>query len=351
MTGFGDQDLVGARLVLQPCRHVYRIPDDGVIQAFEADRADVARHHFPASDTYGNLGVVVVGPVRGRHAGHRLPDRKGGFDGAVQVVFPPEDGHDGIPDEFIHVPFLGDDLLHNSVKVGIEHVDHLPGRGLFADGGKAAEVDEHDGGLDLFAGRDLGFVFLPAHEIQDVFIHIHPQNVVFLDRPEGFPDLPHMAECLFHGDGQVLKVDGLGDKVKGTPVHGGADVVHVPVGRDDDRLQQGILLVEFGQQGEPVHLGHVDVAEHQVHPRILFKLLQGLGPIVGKQELVYVIADLPAEFLLDEYLQVRFVIHYQYLGHQFRAVSFSFRSEKSRGLVRKSFAPSRWAVVRFCSSP
>ena len=68
---------------------------------------------------------------------------------------------------------------------------------------------------------------------------------------------------------QVLKVDGFGDKVKRPPVHGRADVFHVAISRDDDRADVGIDFGNLFEQGEAVHLRHVDVCEHHVDVGVL----------------------------------------------------------------------------------
>ncbi len=280
-----------------------------------------------------------------------LADGQGGFDGPVQVEFTPEDRHDRVPDEFVHIALVGNDLLHQGVKIGVEQVNDQVGPAVFADLGKPAQVHEHHRGLDIFAGGNAGFVFLPAHEIQHILVHVHPEDIVLLDRTQGIPDLADVLQGLFHGNGQVLEIDGLGNEVEGPPVHGRAYIFHIPVGGDDDRLEQRVLLIEFPEQGKPVHLRHVDIAEHQIRIGFLIQLFERFLPVIGKEEFVLLVPDLFPELLLDQNLEVRFIVHYQYLGHQFNVVNFSFNSEKSSGLVRKSSAPSRWAFSLFCWSP
>ena len=71
-----------------------------------------------------------------------------------------------------------------------------------------------------------------------------------------------MVECLFNRDFEIVEIDRFGHKIKSAPVHGGADVLHITVGGNDDRLDVGFGVFEFAQQREPVHNGHVDIREH-----------------------------------------------------------------------------------------
>ena len=48
------------------------------------------------------------------------------------------------------------------------------------------------------------------------------------------PHLLHVVERLLNGDLEVAEVDRLGDEVEGAAIHGGADVLHVIIGRNDD---------------------------------------------------------------------------------------------------------------------
>ena len=68
------------------------------------------------------------------------------------------------------------------------------------------------------------------------------------------------AQC----DREVLEVDRLGDEVERPAIEGRADVRHVAVGRDNHGFQQGMPLVQVGEQGQTVHHGHVDVGQHHV---------------------------------------------------------------------------------------
>ena len=58
-------DLAGLGYGLQALAHVHVVADDGVVEAFERGRADVAGHHFAGVDADAHLGLV--GPAVGQH--------------------------------------------------------------------------------------------------------------------------------------------------------------------------------------------------------------------------------------------------------------------------------------------
>ena len=63
-----------------------------------------------------------------------------------------------------------------------------------------------------------------------------------------------------HREIEILKIDRLCQEVEGTPVHGSADVFHIPVRGDNDGLDTRIVpLTDLLQKCQAVHLGHVDV--------------------------------------------------------------------------------------------
>ena len=67
-------------------------------------------------------------------------------------------------------------------------------------------------------------------------------------------------------------------------------------------------LAQFGQQGQPVHHRHVDVEQHQLDVGLLRQYRQRLLAVVGEAEGRIASADLPAESLLDQRLEIGLVI-------------------------------------------
>ena len=117
-----------------------------------------------------------------------------------------------------------------------------------------------------------------------------------------------MLDRALDGDLQVVEVDRLCDEVERAPVHGGADVAHVSVGGDDHGPQVLVERPELRQQGEPVHLGHVDVREHQVDGVVGPQLLERFQAVSCELELVLAAADVSPHPLQDERLKIRLVV-------------------------------------------
>jgi len=67
----------------------------------------------------------------------------------------------------------------------------------------------------------------------------------------------------------VLQIDRLGHEVEGVHGSSSAQIGHVAVRRDDDRLHRRPALHAAGEQDEPAaHDRHVDVEQHQVDIRL-----------------------------------------------------------------------------------
>jgi hypothetical protein len=65
---------------------------------------------------------------------------------------------------------------------------------------------------------------------------------------------------------------------------------------------------QLPQQRQAVHLGHVDVAQHEIDVRVGVELRERLDAVVREQEVVPAVANLTPELLLDEQLQIRLVV-------------------------------------------
>ena len=177
-------------------------------------------------------------------------------------------------------------------------------------------------------------------------------------RPLGFrlppPRLPqnlNMPDGLGNRRFEIAKIDGLGQKVKGSPVHRSTNIGHVAIGRDDDGRDLFFVLLQLLEKGKSVHPRHVDVGNHHVDIAVFLQRRQGFDTVTGEQKTDGSVANLVAELLLDERLQVRLVVDNQNLrSHAALStrVSISSRSmPKSIGLVRSASAPrsSAWRFV------
>ena len=232
----------------------------------------------------------------------------------------PENGHHSIAHKLIDVASLGNYLLHYQVEVGIKQAYHIGGNELLGQRSKAADIKKNNRGFHGFAGQQAIGEVGPGHEVEHRLIDVHLQNVVFLNGAQRFVQLPHLVGGFFDGDFQVGKIDGLHHEVEGSAVHGRAQVAQVAIGRYDDRFHGRIFGVGVREQGQPVHHGHVDVAENDVGIGVFRDALQGFLPVVGKNKLVGAFADFAPKLLLDEQLEVGFVVDHQYFRFHVRTV-------------------------------
>ena len=166
-----------------------------------------------------------------------------------------------------------------------------------------------------------------------------------------------MAEGLANRRLEIAEVDRLGKKIEGAAVHRGADVGHVAVSRDDHRRVFGRLVLQFAKQRQPVHPRHVDVGDHHVEIGVIFQEDQSLDPVAREAEGQRTVADLPAEFLRDQILQIGLVVDDQdFRGHvepvaASRLLISSRSPGKSIGLVSSPAAPPSIARRRVSASP
>ena len=222
-----------------------------------------------------------------------------------------ENGHHGIAHEFINVAVLCNHLLHNQVEVGVEQAHYVGGRELFGQRRETANVQKNHRGFHRFAGQQAIFKIRPGHEIQHRFVDVHFQDVIFLNGAQRVAQLAHLVGRFLNGELQVVEIDGLHHEVEGAPVHGGAQVGQIAVGRYDDRFHGRVLGVGEAEQGQPVHHRHVDVAENDGGIGVLGDTLERLLPVVGKHKLVHAFPNLAPKLLLDEQLKVGFVVDHQ----------------------------------------
>ena len=154
--------------------------------------------------------------------------------------------------------------------------------------------------------------------------------------------LVHEADLLaglLDGAAQVFHVDGLHGEVEGPVVHRLTDIRHVAVGTYHDDVEGGIAyLVDLCQQGQTVHLGHVDVAEDDLYVGVKGEYVECLRAVVCEEELVFPVADLPSEVLFHQLFHSHLVVNAQYLDcihSQFPFLFFHFSF-----LYREDILPS-----------
>ena len=108
----------------------------------------------------------------------------------------------------------------------------------------------------------------------------------------------NLFTCLLYGALQVLKVDRLCGKVKGTIIHGLTYIAHFAVGTYHNHLQGRVVaILDFLEKRETVHLRHVDVGEYYIYIWMLQKHLHGFYTVVRKVKLIFTLANLSAEIL------------------------------------------------------
>ena len=75
-----------------------------------------------------------------------------------------------------------------------------------------------------------------------------------------------------------------------------------------------VALLQLLQQRQAVHARHVDVAHHHVDVAVGVEHGQRLQPVTGEQEAQRAVADLAAEFLDDQRLEVGLVVDHEDRG-------------------------------------
>jgi hypothetical protein len=123
--------------------------------------------------------------------------------------------------------------------------------------------------------------------------------------------LSDMFQRLADGDFQVFEIDWLDQKVDGPAIHGRPDIGHVAVRGNHHRPQAFAGVPQFAQQRQSVHHRHVDIAQHEFDSGMAGERLQGLLSVVAEEKLEFLVADLAAESLANQQLQVRLIVHYQ----------------------------------------
>ena len=110
---------------------------------------------------------------------------------------------------------------------------------------------------------------------------------------------------------EIVQIDGLDLEIKRAAVHGRAQIGHIAVGGHDDGGRKRGKRPQAAQQREPVHLGHVDVREDEIHGQSGLQLGEGLQPVGGEDKLDFLGAQFAPEGLPQHRFHIRLVIHHQ----------------------------------------
>ncbi len=147
----GDEDLVGVGGLLQPGRDVDRVPGHAAAGARPAD-GDLAGVDPDADPEPESPVPLQIGVERG-HAGADLEGRAGGAQRVVLVQHgDAEDGEHRVPDELLDGAPVGRDHFAGGAEEPPHDLLQRFGVELFADGGVAGDVAEHD--RDSLTGAD-----------------------------------------------------------------------------------------------------------------------------------------------------------------------------------------------------
>lgn len=79
----------------------------------------------------------------------------------------------------------------------------------------------------------------------------------------------------FHHRLEFLDFDRLVNIFEGPEIHGLQIGLDPTIGRNHDDMGTGVEAIEFLKKGQPIHFGHIDIADDQIHPTGL-QVFQGL---------------------------------------------------------------------------
>ena len=167
-----------------------------------------------------------------------------------------------------------------------------------------------------------------------------------------------MRDRLADGRLEIGEVDRLRQEVERAPVHRRADIRHVAVSRDDHGREPGRLLLQLGEQGEPVHARHVDVGDDHVEIAVFGEKGQRLHAVAREAENDRAVLDLTAKLLPHQVFEIGLVVDDEDFRRHGEPVAASSRrpisprnSGKSIGLVKSPAAPASIAFRRVSASP
>jgi len=123
--------------------------------------------------------------------------------------------------------------------------------------------DEHG---EISLGHHLDGFINPLHGAASAYQILKRRFVLDTTlQPQVFPQQVAAFERLSEGEHQVVMVEGLGDEIVGPRFdrfHGEFDAA---VGGHQDHGKPGVFLAELFQEFQTIHVGHLDIGQHQVN--------------------------------------------------------------------------------------
>ena len=268
---------------------------------------------------------------------------------------------DRIADDLGDRAFVREHDFRHTFEVAAEQARELSGVERFHERREPGDVGEQGGDFAPFdAGRER--IDVGREATREIGREIARERRVRalrrgLTRPR-VPEVGDMSDRSADRGLEVGEVDRLGEEVEGAAVHRGADIGHVAVSRDNHGREAGGFILQLGEQGQPIHAGHVDVGHDHVEVAVFGEEGQRLDAVAGEAESNRPVLDLAAELLPDQILEIGLVIDDENLRRHWRSVAASSRrpisprnSGKSIGLVKRPAAPASIAIRRVSESP
>ena len=276
-----EQDLPIRRCGAQPRRCDHGRSDHAVV--VPALEADPAERREPRGDADAEAEDVPAPRPGVRELGEPIAHRDGHPHRSKDVVvlehrIVEEDHHPVAGEVLERAGVLDDDLAHRGVVLA-QHAEDLLGLSRLAERREAAEIGKHRR-RDPAVAREELLAFGGGDERRDLGREEPAQLLLLaLDRPQqlGLPcrgfDL-EVVEALARERGpdpgpEDLRVERLRQVVGGAHLDAAQDAVQLVDARDHDHRQVPQLLVRLDRRQRlvAVHLGHLDVEEHDADVR------------------------------------------------------------------------------------
>ena len=245
-----------------------------------------------------------------------------------------------VADDLRHRALVGEHDVRHADEIFVEERSEHAWLDRLDERGEAGDVGEE--GRDLAAlPREVDSVGIAGEPLGEVRREIARQRGVRALRrrltPPRLAQHLQMAERLGDRRLEIGEIDGLGEEIERAAIHRRADIRHVAVSRDDDGRKLLLRLLQLLKQRQPVHARHVDVGHHHVDVGVLREHGERVDSIAGEEETHGAVADLAAEFLGDQRLEVRLVVDDE------NAAGHAARSDSGIDLVRAA-RRNRWAL-------
>ena len=102
-------------------------------------------------------------------------------------------------------------------------------------------------------------------------VHVHFQDIIFFYGTNGFSNLYDVFQRFQQRQFQILKLNRFANKIKSTAIHGYANIFHIAVSRNNNCFEQRVFFIQFCQQCQSIHYGHIDVTENNFYIRVYIK--------------------------------------------------------------------------------